>query len=62
MGLYNLAYIADDSLMVGIAVATLSRRRLQEKEGRWLKLVSGAVMLALGVVLLVKPELLAALG
>lgn len=62
LGLYNLAYIADDALMVGIAVVTLSRRRLQEKEGRWLKLISGAVMLALGVVLLLKPEWLAALG
>lgn len=62
LGLYNLAYITDDGLMVGIAIVTLGGRRLQEKEGRWLKLISGAVMLALGVVLLVKPELVAALG
>ena len=39
-----------------IAVATLSRRRLTETAGRWLKLVSGLVMLSLGVVLLWKPE------
>ena len=48
LGLYNLAYILDDSLMVTLAVITLGRRKLQEKEGRWLKLISGAVMLGLG--------------
>ncbi|HSF68814.1 MAG TPA: NrdH-redoxin, partial [Nitrospira sp.] len=41
LAVYNLAYIFDDSLMVAIAVATLSRRRLQERAGRWLKLTSG---------------------
>jgi glutaredoxin len=56
LGLYNLAYMADDSLMVGIAVCTLSRKRLQEKEGRWLKLLSGVVIALLGVLLLFKPE------
>ncbi len=62
LGLYNLAYVADDALMVGIAVVTLSRRRLQEKEGRWLKLISGVVMLALAAVLFFQPGWLAALG
>jgi glutaredoxin len=56
LGLYNLAYMADDSLMVGIAVSTLSRKRLQEKEGRWLKLLSGVVIALLGVLLLFRPE------
>jgi uncharacterized membrane protein HdeD (DUF308 family) len=54
--LYNVAYIVDDSLMLTIAVATLSRRKLQEKGGRWLKLLSGLVMLALGLVLIVEPR------
>ena len=54
--LYNLAYIADDSLMVAIAVITLSRRKLQVREGRWLKLVSGVVMVGLGLILLAKPD------
>ncbi|MDP1830157.1 MAG: glutaredoxin family protein [Archangium sp.] len=62
LGLYNLAYVVDDGLMVTIAVVTLSRRRLQEREGRWLKLISGAVMLALALVLFFKPAWLAALG
>ncbi|MBX3330788.1 MAG: NrdH-redoxin [Nitrospira sp.] len=59
LGLYNLAYILDDSLMVTIAVITLSRRKLQEHAGRWLKLIGGAVMLSLGIVLLLKPQWLA---
>lgn len=57
--LYNLAYVLDDSLMLAIAVVTLSRRKLQERAGRWLKLTGGAVMLSLGVVLILKPEWLA---
>jgi hypothetical protein len=56
LGLYNLAYIADDALMVTIAVVTLSHRKLQEREGRWLKLISGLVMLGLGVLLLFAPQ------
>lgn len=59
LALYDLAYVADDSLLVGVAVATLSRTRLQERGGRLLKLVSGAVMLALGLVLLLRPSWLA---
>ena len=57
--LYNLAYIADDSLMLTIAVVTLGRRKLQETGGRWLKLLSGVVMLALGILLVLRPEWLA---
>jgi glutaredoxin len=56
LGLYNLAYILDDSLMVTMAVATLSRKKLQERAGRWLKLTSGLVMAGLGAVLLLQPE------
>jgi glutaredoxin len=56
LGLYNLAYIFDDSLMVTIAVITLSRRKLQERAGRWLKLTSGIVMAGLGAVLILQPK------
>lgn len=55
LGLYNLAYILDDGLMVTIAVVTLSRGKLQERAGRWLKLTSGLVMTGLGLVLLLEP-------
>jgi uncharacterized membrane protein HdeD (DUF308 family) len=56
LGLYNMAYMFDDSVMLLIAVVTLGRRKLQEQEGRWLKLISGVVMLGLGIVLLAKPS------
>lgn len=56
LGLYILAYIADDSLMVGAAVMALGSRKLGERAGRGLKLASGAVMLALGTVLLWRPQ------
>ena len=56
LGLYNLAYIFDDSLMVAIAVITLSRKKLQERAGRWLKLAGGLVMTGLGTVLLLQPK------
>jgi len=50
--LYDLAYMLDDVIVLAIGVITLSQRRLQEKEGRWLKLISGLVMVGLGVYLL----------
>lgn len=53
--LYNLAYMFDDIIVLTIGVVTLSQRRLQEKEGRWLKLISGLAMIGIGVYLLVKP-------
>ena len=56
LALYNIAYMADDALMVTIAVVTLSHRKLQEREGRWLKGISGLVMLGLGLTLLAVPE------
>jgi len=56
LGLYIAGYITDDALMVGTAVMALSNRRLTERGGRLLKLISGAAMLLLGIVMLVKPE------
>jgi threonine/homoserine/homoserine lactone efflux protein len=46
----------DDVVVIAIGVVTLSRRRLQEREGRWLKLVSGVVMVGIGFALIIKPE------
>jgi len=56
LGLYIVGYVADDTLMVTAAVVALSSRKLSERAGRWLKLVSGAVMLALGAMLILRPE------
>ncbi|RPH58143.1 MAG: NrdH-redoxin, partial [Burkholderiales bacterium] len=55
LGLYIAGYIADDTLMVAAAVIALGNRRLTERAGRWLKLASAAVMLALGSVMLLRP-------
>lgn len=56
LALYNLAYVADDTLMVAIVAVTLSRRKLSEGGGRWLKLASGLVVWVLGALLLAAPE------
>ncbi len=56
LGLYIVGYIADDALMVTVAVLALSQGKLTERAGRGLKLSSGVVMLALGWVLLFRPE------
>jgi hypothetical protein len=51
--LYIAAYMIDDMIILGIGVALLSRHRLQEREGRALKLISGLVMIGLGIYLVV---------
>ena len=56
LALYIAGYIADDALMVTVAVAALGNRKLTERGGRWLKLASGAVMIALGLAMLLRPE------
>ena len=55
LGLYILGYMADDAIMVALAVAALNRYRLTETAGRNLKLLAGSVMLLLGLVLLLRP-------
>ena len=50
--LYNAAYLLDDVIVLAIGVITLSNRRLQEREGRVLKLISGLAMVALGLYLI----------
>lgn len=56
LGLYILGYVADDSLMVGTAVYALGHHKLSETAGRRLKLISGLVMAALGLVMLLRPQ------
>lgn len=52
--LYNAAYMLDDVIVLAIGIITLSQRRLQEREGRRLKLISGMVMVGLGLYLLMR--------
>ncbi|WDI43013.1 hypothetical protein [Bremerella sp. P1] len=60
--LYNLIYIIPLSIIVVGFTYTLGARKLQEHEGRFLKLLSGVMMLLLGVVILLAPELLHSLA
>ena len=56
LALYNVAYMLDDVLVLAIGVITMSHYRLQEREGRWLKLISGLVMVGLSAVMMIKPD------
>jgi glutaredoxin len=56
LALYNVGYMFDDSIMVIAFVITLSHRKMREAEGRWLKLISGFVVLALGLAMLFRPD------
>lgn len=55
---YNIIYIIPLAIIVGIFTFTLGARKLSEEEGRILKLVSGMMMLSLGLLLIFAPELL----
>jgi len=54
--LYNLIYVLPLLAIVLVFVWTLGSRKLQESEGRWLKLLSGTMMAGLGLMLLLYPE------
>lgn len=58
LGLYIVAYMFDDTLMVVIVVWTMKKTKMQENQGRWLKLVSGIVIVVIGLVMLIRPEIL----
>ena len=62
LGLYMLVYQLDELLIFGAAVTTMRVTKLQEKQGRFLKLVSGMLMLSLAVVMLVNPALMNSVG
>ncbi len=58
LAMYNLIYVTPLAIIVVVFSLTLGSRKLGEREGRILKLVSGLMMLGLGVTLLLAPELL----
>ena len=53
---YNLIYVLPLLAIVLVFAWTLGARKLQEREGRLLKLLSGTMMAGLGVLLLLYPE------
>lgn len=62
LALYNLIYVVPLALIVLAFVGTLSSHKLTEREGRLLKLMSGVMMLELGIVMTFFPQWLNSLG
>lgn len=60
--LYMFVYQLDELVIFGSAVFTLHSTKLQEKQGRLLKLIGGMLMLSLAVVMLAKPSLMNNIG
>ena len=58
LAFYNVIYVIPLLLIVGVFVATLGSRKLSEREGRVLKLLSGLMMFELGIVLVFAPAAL----
>jgi hypothetical protein len=56
--LYNVIYVVPLLLILLLFTFTLGQRKLQPQEGRLLKLLSGVMMLELGLGLLLLPQLL----
>jgi hypothetical protein len=53
---YNLIYVLPLAAIVVVFARSLGARKLSEREGRLLKLLSGVMMLELGALLLLAPE------
>jgi len=56
LAFYNLVYVTPLLLIVGLFAVTLGARKLSESQGRFLKLLSGLMMLGLGVLLVSAPQ------
>jgi hypothetical protein len=58
LGLYLLVFLLDELAVFCVAVVTLRINRLQESQGRRLKLIGGVVMLVLGLVMMFDPDIM----
>ena len=56
--MYNIVYVIPLATIVLIVTITLGAKKLTEEKGQSLKLISGMMMLCLGVILIARPELL----
>lgn len=54
--LYNLVYVLPMAVIVLVFVRTMGSRKLGERQGRLLKLLSGLMMLGLGILLVAAPQ------
>ena len=55
LALYNIVYVIPLATIVIIFAATLGKRKLTEKEGEGLKLMSGTMMTGMGALLVIDP-------
>ncbi len=62
LALYNVVYVVPLALIVLAFIGTLSAHKLTEREGRLLKLMSGVMMMELGLVLALAPAWLNSLA
>jgi thiol-disulfide isomerase/thioredoxin len=62
LGLYNVVYVIPLLVIVSLFTWTLGSRKLRQSEGKSLKLLSGLMMLMLGMTLMFAPELLSNLA
>ena len=62
LAFYNLIYVLPLAAIVAVFAGSLGARKLSEREGRLLKLMSGTMMLELGVLLLLAPERVSQVG
>ncbi len=57
--LYNIVYIIPDACVLAVFLVFMERnRKITEREGRWMKLAGGSIMLVLGLIMLFKPDML----
>lgn len=57
--LYTLMYMVDDLIVFGLAFFSIEKIGLTTKYSKWCNLIGGILMLALGLTLIINPELLA---
>jgi len=58
LALYNIVYVMPLFIIVLIFTSTMGARKFTEKHGKILKMISGILMFTLGLILLIKPEML----
>src|SRR3989344_9525908 len=56
--LYVIMYELDDLVVLGIAMWTFGSMKLTSKQGKWMKFIAGIMMFVLGLLLIIKPQLL----
>lgn len=62
LAFYNFIYVLPLAAIVAVFAGSLGARKLTEREGRLLKLMSGVMMLELGALLLLAPERVSQVG